>query len=256
MFEPRRRTPVPHLGVALGFVMLVGGCKSTPSVEGIVKKNREEMSAFITKTRSVSAELGTLPKASGRGFELPPGKTLHGGPSVVFIVPEEDFPRLQVTPLADRNGETRWQDTKEVGPTCEFDLSRMVDAVRAQPSNPPNTTPSDVAILQRALEESRTVGFLAVVHTDSSKSATVSASTFTGADWKGHVALWDRTSNRWLGAVNVTMRDDRTRAKVGGTSHSHELNFLFNEHVNAAIRKALDTGADVNGYYGDSKSFP
>jgi hypothetical protein len=254
MLELPCRSRATRLGVALGFVVLASGCQ--PTVEGLVKKNRDEMSAFITKTHAVGEQLRTLPKPSGRGFELPPGKTLRGSPSVVFVIAEEDFPQLQATQLADRNAMTQWHRTKEVGPTCDFDLTRMVDAVRSMPSNPPNTTPGDIAILQRALEESRSISFLAVVRTDSFKSATATAGTFTGADWKGHVALWDRAANRWLGAVNVTMRDDRTYAKVAGTSHSHELNSSFNVQINSAVRKALDTGADVAGYYGDGKSFP
>src|SRR5690606_22134396 len=84
-----------------------------------------------------------------------------------------------------------WVDASTVTPYSSSDLAGLVDAVRAIPGNPPNTTPHQVEALQRRIAALPGYRYVAVVRTDEARASTASGGRFTPGYYRGRLMVWD-----------------------------------------------------------------
>lgn len=241
-----------HVFAALMTLSAAGtGCRKQPSVEGFVQDNRAAISAYVARVASVAGQLSTVPaQAAG----LDPSVASLVSPQTTVVVDDQHFLELRTDVFPSYLSTSRWYSLSTPGPSTSVELQRLVNAARARPTNIPDRSPHAINAVREALASSANKRFVAVVHTDEVRSATVSSGFFTGGSWRGRIFVWDLVGNRWVGMIPVSDRD--THYETRGTG-AGDLNGRLNQHIDAVVRFALTTRAPVDGRYGQAgQSFP
>lgn len=238
----RRGLPGRLLAGLLVALALTGtaGCAKEKSVYSIVTEHRSELVACVESLRAIASKRASAP-APGSSL---PGLTLTYANTL--LVAEEDIPGLQ-TDLVDYSGRFVWNKADTARPYCDYELGSVINDLRSNPTNPPDTAPTRLEALERDIARLKTASYIAVTHTESAQAVVVRHTVFDPGSWKGSVAVWDRAKSTWVGALAIEVTDGRTHTTSGATDMGDELTRTLNRHITRTIEESLHKGQSIPG---------